>query len=109
MHASRTTPALLALCLLSAAAAANAGIREPRMHGPSGDGGSTEATTADAGNVSDTASATSAPTATKPAGTPAPKTPPAHAKPVVTTVRGASDDGSAHAPRWHSFLPGMFR
>lgn len=24
-------------------------------------------------------------------------------------LRGGSDDGSSHAPRWHSFLPGMFR
>ena len=107
MNASRHTPALLALCLLFAAAAASAGNREPRVHGPGGDGG--ECTQADAGTAPDAAPAASTTTA-KPGTTPAVKPPAAtHVKPVIT-VRGGSDDGnSVHAPRWHSFLPGMFR
>jgi hypothetical protein len=107
MNASRHAPALLALCLLSAAAAASAGNREPRMHGPGGDGG--ECTQAEAGAVPDAAPAATTTTA-KPGTAPAVK-PPAttHIKPAIT-VRGGSDDGSSvHAPRWHSFLPGMFR
>ena len=108
MNALRHAPALLALCLLSsAAAAAGAGAREPRMHGPGGDGG--ECTQADAGTVPDAAPAATTTTA-KPGATPAVKPPAAtHIKPAIT-VRGGSDDGSSvHAPRWHSFLPGMFR
>jgi hypothetical protein len=111
MNALRHAPALLALCLLSsAAAAASAGTREPRMHGPGGDGG--ECTQADAGTASD-ASSDAASDATiaaaKPGTTPAVKPAGTHIKPAIT-VRGGSDDGSnVHAPRWHSFLPGMFR
>jgi hypothetical protein len=26
-----------------------------------------------------------------------------------TAFRSGDDDNSFHAPRWHSFLPGMFR
>jgi hypothetical protein len=109
MNASRFTPALLALCLLLAAAAASAGNREPRLHGPNGDGGNTECTQGDAGTAPD-APATATPTVTtKPGATTAVKPAPVHAKPAIT-VRGGSDDGSSvHAPRWHSFLPGMFR
>lgn len=107
MNALRHAPALLALCLLSsAAAAAGAGAREPRMHGPGGDGG--ECTTADAGGAPDAATP-----AAKPAATTAAKpatTAPARIKPVVTVRGGGGDDAtSTHAPRWHSFLPGMFR
>jgi hypothetical protein len=107
MNASRHVPALLALCLLSSAAAVSAGNREPRMHGPGGDGG--ECTQADTGTTPDAAPAATTTTA-KPGATPAVKPPAAtHIKPAIT-VRGGSDDGSSvHAPRWHSFLPGMFR
>jgi hypothetical protein len=108
MNASRHTPVLLALCLLFAASAAAAGNREPRLHGPGGDGGA--CTEVDAGGASEAAAVT----ATKPAAV-APAKPaatvPARIKPVVTVRGGGGDDstGSVHAPRWHSFLPGMFR
>ena len=107
MNASRHTPALLALCLLFAASAAAAGNREPRLHGPGGDGGA--CTETDAGAAPDVPAATSAKPSTTTAAKPA-TTAPAHIKPVVTVRGGGSDDGSSvHAPRWHSFLPGMFR
>ena len=106
MNAPRHTPALFAMCLLFAAPAAAAGTREPRMHGPGGDAGA--CTSPDAAPAPEVpAVAAGKPTATtKPAATA-----PARIKPVVT-VRGgggSDDTGSVHAPRWHSFLPGMFR
>jgi hypothetical protein len=111
MNASRHTPVLLALCLLSAASVAAAGTREPRMHGPGGDGGACTAT--DAAGTDATADAPAI-TGAKPSASPKPvAATPARIKPVVT-VRGSGsgggdDAGSVHAPRWHSFLPGMFR
>ncbi|MFC7302564.1 hypothetical protein [Cognatiluteimonas weifangensis] len=84
-------------CLLLLSAGAMATGRDVRLHGPNGDGGSC------------------------PDATPAPATPadkpaaPAAAsrngkiKPVITVRGSGSDDGSSHTPRWHSFLPGMFR
>ena len=111
MNASRLTPALIAMCLLLAAAAASAGNREPRMHGPNGDGGSTECPPVDNGTAPDAATPATTST-TKPGATPAAKPAPAsvHAKPAITVRGGGNDDGSnVHAPRWHSFLPGMFR
>jgi len=91
----------LPLCLLLLSAGALAEVRDARMHGPDGDGGS-ECTEADASDPGDTASP-----AAKPAASAAKPTGAARIKPVVT-VRGG-DTGSTHAPRWHSFLPGMFR
>lgn len=89
---------ILPLCLLLASAGALAETRDVRMHGPNGDGG--ECSEDDAGTAAASAS-------------PAPKTAAGNAKPAgaakikpVVTVRGG-DDG--HPPRWHSFLPGMFR
>ncbi len=106
MTASRHTPALLALSLLFAASAASAGNVQPRMHGPGGDGG--ECTGVDAGTAPD-ASAPAAKPATATAAKPAAPAP-ARIKPVVTVRGGGGDDAtSTHAPRWHSFLPGMFR
>ena len=109
MNASRHTLVLLASCLLFAASAAAAGNREPRLHGPGGDGGT--CTETDAAAAPDVPAATGKPAT---AATAKPKATTTHVKPVVT-VRGGSgsgggDDGSSvHAPRWHSFLPGMFR
>ena len=106
MNASRHTPALFALCLLFAASVATAGNREPRLHGPGGDGGAcTDTDAAAAPGVPSAGTAKpSTTTAVKPAAAPA------HIKPVVTVRSGGSDDGgNVHAPRWHSFLPGMFR
>lgn len=101
MPASRQIPGfrfLLLPCLLLLSAGSMAGAREVRLHGPNGDGGCPDA-------------ATSAPAA---APGKASTTPARHAdkiKPVIT-VRGGGggdDSGTSHAPRWHSFLPGMFR
>lgn len=90
--------ALLPLCL-AFAGGASAGSHEVAMHGPNGNGGDCDAP------------ATPAPEATnpKPVPTNAPKRS-NRVKPVVN-VRGGGDgdEGSASAPRWHSFLPGMFR
>ncbi len=90
---------LLACLLLGAVGTTAAVTRDVRMHGPNGDGG---------GNCPDattTAPASAVPAKTSPTTTHGSKT-----KPVIS-VRGSTggDDGSSHAPRWHSFLPGMFR
>ena len=111
MNATRHMPALLALCLLSVAAAANAATRETHVHGPSVDTGNAEAAATDTAaadaNLQEP-TALSAPAAVaKPGIAPAAKSAGTHAKPA--TARGGNDDGVTHAPRWHSFLPGMFR
>ena len=91
----------LPLCLLLLSVGALAEVRDVRMHGPNGDGGDcTEAEAVDAGDTASPAAKPATAAAAKPAGA-------ARIKPVVT-VRG-NDAGSSHAPRWHSFLPGMFR
>ena len=92
---------LLSLLLMVVSAAAAAGTRDVRMHGPNGDGGG-DCIAADA-------------TATEPAavaakpGKPPAKAPATRIKPIVPVRSGGADDNSVHAPRWHSFLPGMFR
>jgi hypothetical protein len=87
---NRIAPCLLLLCV-----SAMAGAHEVRMHGPNGDGGCSDA------------KATPATLATPPA-KPAGAT---HAKAKTAPVfrAGGDDDNSPHMPRWHSFLPGMFR
>ena len=89
----------LPLCLLLLSAGALAEVRDVRMHGPNGDGGS-ECTESDPADI--------APVAAKPAASAAKPAGAARIKPVVT-VRGSDTGASPHAPRWHSFLPGMFR
>lgn len=84
-----------ALCVLLLGLSAFADARDVRMHGPNGDGGS-EACTVPAAPTPALAKRTSAPTSHGKA-----KTPP--------LFRGGDDDAGPHAPRWHSFLPGMFR
>ncbi|HVR81578.1 MAG TPA: hypothetical protein VHF02_05805 [Luteimonas sp.] len=80
------------LMLLLCGASSIAIARDVQMHGANGDGGSEAC----------------------------PETIPAPAKRVAPAVshgkvkapaslRGGSDDVGSHAPRWHSFLPGMFR
>lgn len=96
----------LPLCLLMLSACALAETRDVRLHGPNGDGGACTEAGIDADADADPAAARAATGATKPT-TAAKPAGAARIKPV-TTVRG-SDDGSVHAPRWHSFLPGMFR
>jgi hypothetical protein len=98
MPASRQIPGsrYLLLCLLLLSAGSMAGAREVRLHGPNGDGGCPDAA------IPATAAA--------PAQAAAPTAAPAHKIKPVITVRGGGDDTStSHAPRWHSFLPGMFR
>lgn len=90
-------PRLLLIGLLLVAGCSMASAHEPRMHGPNGDGGSCQDAAAPA------AAATPAKAVAATASSHADKI-----KPVIT-VRGGGDDGVSHTPRWHSFLPGMFR
>lgn len=84
--------ALLAMTLLFLAATATAQAREVRLAGPGGDG---------AGCSTDYAGSATADV------DPARVTKPATSeKPAIP--RGADPDAS-RPPRWHSFLPGMFR
>ena len=101
MTAPRKLPGYryLPLCLLVVASCALAETRDMRVHGPADDTGA-ECADADAPELAVAPASRKVAVPAKPAGA-------ARIKPVVT-VRG-SDDGSAHAPRWHSFLPGMFR
>jgi hypothetical protein len=86
------------LCLLLLCISSVVSARDVRMHGANGDGGAC------------------------PDATPAPAVPATTAttKPGTTTsargkakapipFRGGDDDIGPHTPRWHSFLPGMFR
>jgi len=104
MNASRKISVLLASGLLCAATVASAAAREPRMHGPGGDGG--DCATTETGNVPDIATQAKP----DPVAAAKPAAAPRQVKPVVNVRGGGSDDpASVHAPRWHSFLPGMFR
>lgn len=86
---------LLALSTVAAA-------REVRLQGPNGDGGTCPEAAAAAAAAAG-ADTGSTPPARRPAGTHAGK---AKATPMV---RGNGDAEAAARPRWHSFLPGMFR
>ena len=90
----------IAFCLLLLCLTSGAHARDIRMHGPNGDGG---------GSCSDESSAplASLVPATKASPAPAPHL----GKPKApTALRSGGDDSTGmHAPRWHSFLPGMFR
>jgi len=90
----------LASCLLLLCICAGANARDIRMHGPNGDGGGSCA------DESATPLADLAPVAKA-----APATLPRSGKPKApTALRSGGDDSTGmHAPRWHSFLPGMFR
>lgn len=85
------------LCLLGVLLCASSVVaaRDVRMHGPNGDGASGDATA--------TTLAPPVPTKQAPAA-------PMHGKAKTPPLfRSADDDTTQHAPRWHSFLPGMFR
>ena len=91
----------IAACLLLVCVSASVAARDIRLQSPSGDGGrcpevSAAAAEASAGNGKPQH-------ATTPAPTPRAKV----SKPV--SARGESDTPRISAPRWHSFLPGMFR
>lgn len=94
----------LASCLLLLCLATGAQARDIRMHGPNGDGG---------GSCADESNA---PLASLLPSTKAAATAPVHraGKPKAPTALrsgggGGGDDIGMHAPRWHIFLPGMFR
>ena len=89
--------ALLPLCLAFAGGAA-AGSHEVALHGPNGNGGDCDRPVA------------AAPEAASPKPVPAPAVNKRNTiKPVVSVRGGDSDDSTGNTPRWHSFLPGMFR
>jgi len=84
----------LCLCLLLLCASTNLLARDTRMQSANGEEGTCPAADDDGDNV------------LKPAVTRA-VAPAKQVKPP-TTVRGG-DSARTHGPRWHSFLPGMFR
>lgn len=92
----------LASCLLLLCFAAGAQARDIRMHGPNGDGG---------GSCADESSAPLADLVPTTRATPAAPVHRAGKPKAPTALRsgGGGDDVGMHAPRWHSFLPGMFR
>lgn len=90
-----TRYAMLCLLLLCAPSMVNA--REVRMHGANGDGGACPEATA-AAAVTTTSATRHAPSAVNRGKTKVP-----------TFFRGGDEDTGSHTPRWHSFLPGMFR
>lgn len=84
---------VLLLCCASSVSMA----RDVQLHGANGDGGS---------DVCPEQAATTAAAATR-------RTTPANrggkAKAPASLRSGDSDDAGVRVPRWHSFLPGMFR
>jgi hypothetical protein len=87
-----------ALCLLLLCTSAMVSARDVRMHGANGDGG---ACGEPAAAPAATTASPSKPATTTASGHAKVKTPP--------LFRGGDDDTTPHMPRWHSFLPGMFR
>jgi hypothetical protein len=90
-----------AVLLLSATFAGHAAqAREVALHGPNGDGGTCVVSRSDGAGTAEQGDAKPAPA--KPS-----------AKPAVTRQSGGGGGEtsvrSTQAPRWHSFLPGMFR
>ncbi len=95
---------LLSLCLLLASAGAFAEARDVRMQGPNSGGGECVEANADLDQdvVPGVDAAATAAQATKPTGS-------TRIKPVIGVRGGDAGGSNAHSPRWHSFLPGMFR
>jgi hypothetical protein len=97
----------LALCLLLLCAGTTVSAREFRMQGPNGGGGQCPEIVDDSAEIANAVAEATQKPAAKPRTTST-----TQRKPVKTTptARGDSDGGSRlPAPRWHSFLPGMFR
>ncbi|HWI23413.1 MAG TPA: hypothetical protein VNS59_00645 [Lysobacter sp.] len=88
----------IAACLLLVCVSATAAPRDIRMQGANGDGGRCPEVAAAAAEANATSGKA------HPA-SPAPRT--KVAKPA--SARGESETPRISAPRWHSFLPGMFR
>jgi hypothetical protein len=87
----------LALCLLLTCASFAAGARDVRQAGANGNGGvCPEALSAAAMEEETSARADD-------------KREPAAATKPTRTRGGGGDNPGVRAPRWHSFLPGMFR
>ena len=97
----------LSLCLLLASAGAFAEARDVRMQGPNSGGGEcVEADPALADLDEDVVPGVDASAAAKQATKPTGST---RIKPVIGVRGGDAGGSNAHSPRWHSFLPGMFR
>lgn len=88
-----------ALCLLLLFATSMVNARDVRMHGANGDGGACPEAPAVA-----TLGA-----ATIPARHAAPTSALSRGKAKAPTPFRGDEDTGSHTPRWHSFLPGMFR
>lgn len=86
------------LCLLLLCISSIVSARDVRMHGANGDGGACPDATAASVNPATTTAAKPASTTLNPGKVKAP-----------ILFRGGDDDVGPHTPRWHSFLPGMFR
>jgi hypothetical protein len=95
----------LALCLLLLCASFPLMARDAHMAGANGDGGGSCQDDAALALHDDDAAATPAPAA-KPARH---AVKPVKAKPSVAGRGGGDGIGDIRPPRWHSFLPGMFR
>ena len=92
---------LLPLCLLLASAGAFAEARDVQMQGPNSGGGECVEADPDHDVIPGVDSDATTTPATRPTGRST------RAKPAGGG--GDASTGSAHSPRWHSFLPGMFR
>ncbi len=86
-----------ACCVLLLLACFTASARDVRMHGANGDGGACPDAVGTPSLIAATPATRHAPVITHGKS----KAPP--------SFRGSDDDGVPHMPRWHSFLPGMFR
>ena len=88
-----------AVCLILLFASWMASARDVRMHGANGDGGDCPDATAAAPAAASSSAAKPAPVTI------------AHGKVKAPPMfhGGGDDDTLPHMPRWHSFLPGMFR
>jgi hypothetical protein len=91
----------LALCLLLVCASFPLMARDMRQMSANGDGGGASAPCAD--SAQHTEDSPSPKGDAKPARTSKP------GKARITTTRSGDAIGETHPPRWHSFLPGMFR
>jgi hypothetical protein len=90
----------IAACLLLVCVSATAGARDIRMQGANGDGG----------RCPEVAAAAAEATASTDKAHPAAAAPASRSKVAKpASARGGSDTPRISAPRWHSFLPGMFR